>query len=477
MYKAYDTILQTEVSAGIASRTGSFEQYRYECACCGEEVFVAAPNSTHVSAHFRHRSGNNDVDCENYLGHSSTLIIGNSGRHSNKERVEFYYNNNTKLFYVGIRYSSIDITKYEEQNAILKISISSRKDSFFEIPINNRYFIPDVPYKVPLDEYSSNFFIWNSIDNVKRPYEFINNSGFAFFKLMGSEVEDYEAKLVRGNVLFTGIRYFSVIQNCYFAPKDFNLPSEMSVEETIRFKTMNRYFLGKVLYISMKTSYIEGLCHSWGYQLDASESLSVLWPPISIENEICVTSKKYVFLHTSFALQSHGNINTHSRAFDEISSALYKIEIESQIKIYKKNAEITIVKNDKTKRNYETLKYSERTANVFMAPKSGNNFLFSAEGVVQLKEGQEIPMLVDRTVKCYLSNYLIETVISHKQPQLTVEELLKDILLHYKNEESFDPDCFNGFSLSKTVCQYIKICQSLGRINSAVKRYILEGVL
>lgn len=53
--KAYDTILQSEVSAVLAAQNSGFEPYRYECACCGEEVYVAAAYSTSIEAHFRHR--------------------------------------------------------------------------------------------------------------------------------------------------------------------------------------------------------------------------------------------------------------------------------------------------------------------------------------------------------------------------------------------------------------------------------------
>ena len=68
MQKAYDTFLQSEVSASLAAKAGSFEPYRYECAHCGEEVRLAAVGSISMVPHFRHRSGNSDVECELYLG-------------------------------------------------------------------------------------------------------------------------------------------------------------------------------------------------------------------------------------------------------------------------------------------------------------------------------------------------------------------------------------------------------------------------
>ena len=62
MRKAYDTFLLSEVSAELAAKSGGLEPYRYECAHCGEEVRLAALSSISMVPHFRHRSGNNDVE-------------------------------------------------------------------------------------------------------------------------------------------------------------------------------------------------------------------------------------------------------------------------------------------------------------------------------------------------------------------------------------------------------------------------------
>ena len=90
MRKAYDTFLQSEVSADLAAQSGGLEQYRYECAHCGEEVRLAAAGSVSMVAHFRHRSGNNDVDCEKYLGQYGAISIDSRSRKSRNERAEFY---------------------------------------------------------------------------------------------------------------------------------------------------------------------------------------------------------------------------------------------------------------------------------------------------------------------------------------------------------------------------------------------------
>ena len=101
MRKAYDTILQSEVSAALAAKSGGFEPYRYECACCGEEVYIAAAYSTSMVPHFRHRSGNNNVECENYMGQYGAISIDSHSRKSNRERVEFYFERVTRHLVSG----------------------------------------------------------------------------------------------------------------------------------------------------------------------------------------------------------------------------------------------------------------------------------------------------------------------------------------------------------------------------------------
>lgn len=98
MLSAFDTLLQTVVSANIAAANSDNEAFRYECLCCGEEVFLAAQDSIYKATHFRHRSGNNDKDCELYLGQYGLVPTSPSSRNKRTERVEFYYQNLHKAF-------------------------------------------------------------------------------------------------------------------------------------------------------------------------------------------------------------------------------------------------------------------------------------------------------------------------------------------------------------------------------------------
>lgn len=52
MLRAFDTLLQTTVSANAAAANSDNEAFRYECLCCGEEVFLAAQDSIYKATHF-----------------------------------------------------------------------------------------------------------------------------------------------------------------------------------------------------------------------------------------------------------------------------------------------------------------------------------------------------------------------------------------------------------------------------------------
>lgn len=67
MDKAFDVVLQREVDAAVVAKNSCYfsgERFRYQCLCCGEEVYLAAADSSERSPHFRHWRGNNEKECE-----------------------------------------------------------------------------------------------------------------------------------------------------------------------------------------------------------------------------------------------------------------------------------------------------------------------------------------------------------------------------------------------------------------------------
>ena len=477
MQKAYDTILQSEVSAVLVAQSGEFEQYRYECACCGEEVCVAASLSTKMVAHFRHRSGNNDVECENYLGQYGTISTDSRSRKSNRERVEFYYENNNKTFSLGLRFSECEIQGYEQQSVDFEIRTKDSDVPFRVLSINSINFTPDVSTLIPLNIFSFNYYLSNTLNGTKRKYEFFKFGNTpTFFKLQGND-SDFKAKLVRGNVLFTNVPYFVALYSKNSTQPSIQFPDEIQVNETFRFETMGLKFIGMTILIQKKTAYINGLLKTWGYQLEVSEMLTLLWPPALVINDISVVTVNKVFVFTSFELQAHGNINVYSTDISLVNHGISRVLVNQRTKICKKNAEIVIDKVESPIYAYNHISISETVKARFTIPNYGSWFLFNRSGVSPLKNGQVVYLTSESVIKRYEGNYLTYIIYPCRQKELVNEKLLEDILMHCKRTETLDLNQFVLLGLSNTASQYIDKCSVSGYINSVAKQFIVEGLL
>ena len=113
MDKAFDSVFQREVDALELSK--SIEplygtQFRYQCLCCGEEVFLAAAESSEKSPHFRHRRGNNDIECERYLGQPGALEHYVSIRKHTMDSIGFCFNIDHMTFEISLTLSDKDIS-------------------------------------------------------------------------------------------------------------------------------------------------------------------------------------------------------------------------------------------------------------------------------------------------------------------------------------------------------------------------------
>ena len=109
MHKAYDCVLQTIVTAEDAVINRGFEPYRYECLCCGEEVRLAAPFSEQRAPHFRHLSGNNDTECEEYFGLGEARLSKRGERRGHREVAEIFYSNVKKAFMLKIKFAEEEL--------------------------------------------------------------------------------------------------------------------------------------------------------------------------------------------------------------------------------------------------------------------------------------------------------------------------------------------------------------------------------
>lgn len=477
MRKAYDIILQSEVSANLAAQNGDFEPYRYECACCGEEVYIAAAHSTSMVPHFRHRNGNNDVECENYLGKYGAISIDARSRKSNRERVEFYFEKNTKTFSLGLRFSSEEINAYEQHNVVFELRSSFAEQPFFTLPINNTNFAPEASTLIPINKFSFSYYLSNTLNGTKCKYDFFKPSNTPiFFKLQGNNI-DYKAKLVRSTVLYTNVLYFVVFESQYSILQEVCFCNEIDIDETFTFETIDKKFIGIVLNIKNKSVKIEDLLLSWGYQLEASEMLTLLWPPAALVDEVSVIDSEYAFLYSSFDLQAHGNINVHSEDIYRVTDKVSRVLVNPKTKVFKKNAEIVLAKGEEHACVFDEISLTESAASIYIVPDGSTYFLFNRSGAKRLSEGQFVSLTPQAEIISYYYSYPTDRIYHRQQGELAGEDLLDDILSHYRRIEAFDKSVFSSRVLSKTASQYIEKCEASGLINTVAKQFIEEGRL
>lgn len=479
MRKAYDTFLQSLVSADIAAKEGSFDPYRYECAHCGEEVLLAAVESKNMVSHFRHHNGNSDVECELYLGQGNSMNTVTQLSKSRNERAEFYYDNKTKIIYLGLRFSQDQIIAYERCNSTFELRSLRYEEPFFSIHINSKNFEPDILRMIPIEKFSNNYYLSNTLNDNQRKYEVFNNDYHVpvFFKLYSNNADSI-ARLVRSSTLFTNISYIMIYQSKHYSPFDTILPTEIEIKSDFEFETMGVKFFGRIIEISTKTNDVDEIVMSWGYNLEPSEALTLLWPPVSMVDESVFINSNYVYLYSTFELQSHGNVNVHANDIETVVKGVSKVQVNSGIKIYKKNAELRINKCLQTKNNdYDTLLVSEEVNSYYVVPDNGTYYLFNYSGVVPLHKGMTVLLTPHANIKHYEFGYLQGIIISCNHITLSGELLLRDILDYYRRMENFNYDEFDSIELSDIATKYISNCKSCGKINSAAKHFIKEGLI
>ncbi len=472
MQKAFDVILQTEVTADVAAANSDNEAFRYECLCCGEEVFLAAQNSMLQATHFRHRSGNNDKECELYLGGNSVGPFSVANRKSKQERVEFYYENTHKAFYMSFHFSEDEISTYEGSNTFIEVRESKTDRPFFTKRIDHINFCEDIPEMYMLERYASPYYISNTANNIKREYGLFSDNRPTVFKIQGDDAE-YKAKYIKSNSLYTNIRYLIAWPGCNTAQIKLQGMPGVNIDSVFQFRTMHTYNVWALtVTFTEKNSQLDQLLLSWGFNLSVSEELVLLWPPAYESNETLLVSSEDSYIFSSFSLQAHGNINISDNDIHKISEKVTRVKTREKVKILKKNAEMTIllIPNDKEDAVLYNTKHS--CTKRFVVPDSGTYYLFSQHGVEKLFAGQKVYLTATSFVAEYQANYLSQIISIEKDKEATLDERIKDALAHYWVSVEFNET--SGNSSSEYVLNYLGNCKKKGYINRAVLQMIEE---
>ena len=478
MRKAYDTILSDYVDADTAAKSGGFEPYRYECACCWEEVHLCAADSQNQATHFRHRSGNNNVECENYLGNRSAIISNALSRRNVRDKIEFYFSSITKMFSIGVKCNAEEIAAYEQSAASFQVRNAFAAKPAISIPIRRSRFLPDISEIIPLNEFSWEYYVSTTNDSKQRKYEVFRKDGRgilypSFFKIQANgDDSNFQAKLVRTDTLYMNTTYLIV-----FTYQNYILSFQKDVQlgKVIRFRTMGRDFTCVIVTFIKKTERVEQQLEAWKYTLEANETLALLWPPSPQADDTMFIKTKCDYLFSSFEMQAHGNINIHSEDIIKLGDGISKIAVKGRTKVYKKNAELLLAKQEDFASEYDVISIAQEISKKFVAPDNGT-YLFDRSGVSPMSKGMPVSLTATNEVRHYSFGYLDRIITAtNKHVLWDRERILQDVLMYYKREEAFNWSDFESLDLSSTAFQYIESCEKTRKINSAARHFIEEG--
>lgn len=476
MDKAYDSILCAEIDAISLAKT-SFHKganyFRYQCLCCGEEVYLAAADSTIKTPHFRHRRGNNDTECEAYLGQPGAIERSVSARKRSQEPVSFYFNSDRMTFEIGVSFQHEDFERYESEQATLELKKGYSEKAFLTVPINSTVFVPDTVQYFTINEYSAYYYLslFGKVYSFNGVIE--DKNKLTFFR---SRLQDERAKKVLSNYLYTNTRYVAICEAETCLSRLISFANVECISEPYEFITMGKRFFKAEISI-MKSDYDLNLfLLNHNLHVETSETLNVVWPPVYIKDSDYVCESESVFVSSSFPLVYHGNTNSLCTT-DELASGITKIRIENRTIINEKNVEVSLTKSEVALPDTVQEEVISITSSKWIVPYNLDYFLFDQDGCRKLTIEEKVYLSANDRIVGYRNNHIKLIVSSGDRDIPSVEEIIDDILKYHPQSEPYNPDLFLDLSLSESVVTYLEKCYRSGRINTVIKKYIEEGLL
>lgn len=247
------------------------------------------------------------------------------------------------MFEVGILLAVDEIIECESRNEKILLRDKYYSAPFYSVSVNRRNFVGGERFFAPLKVFSTNYAVVLSEKNYIRMYKevFAPGNRLNFYKVSGQS-DRYRARRIGTKIVYTETRYFVVSEDERCINALCNLINCVDIEEKFDFQTMNRRFYALTMRFTAKDYNVSRVLLDSEYQLEYAEKAVVLWPPmITCDDQILCEADK-LYLHTSFELLSHGNINCDDGFIDNMGNGLYQVQVDDDIKIFRKNAELII---------------------------------------------------------------------------------------------------------------------------------------
>lgn len=479
MDKAFDVVFQSEVDAAIIAKTlyhTRGERFRYQCLCCGEEVYLAAADSTTKSPHFRHRRGNNETDCERYLGQQGALEHYLSIRKHSKKHIGFYFNIEQKIFEISLTFSSEEIEKFHADGNKLSLYAKYHADAFFTMPINKENLIPDVYNYYMLDEFANDYYVSYDNSDTKVKYPDVIRRDFKL-NIYRINLTNSHYKRNTSDILYTNCRYLAVSENEDYITELVHLHCVENEDDIFSFITQGKQFFAVKFVINFVDYYLKLYFRNHDLSVECSEVMDILWPPVFLRDNVFVSNSEKLCISTSFEFIPHGNIDSNEMKVKNICENVFELSFDEKVSIVEKNVECRIVKEERELSNSNFEKPERIYANTYTIPEVYDYFLFDKNGCTPLLAGTKIYLSDRDHILGYKNGHVKIIILAVEKKELDKEALIQGIIKYHPQEELFEPDDFMNILVDENVLSYIESCYRNGKINTVIKRYIKEGLI
>ncbi len=478
MDKAFDAVLQSEVDAAVIAKTSyGFwgERFRYQCLYCGEEVYLAAVDSSERSPHFRHRRGNNDTECERYLGQPGAVEHFALMRKHKQEHIEFCFNRDRMTFEICASFTEEELQAYEKENNRLTVSSKYYAEPFLSIPLSKGAFISGGKSYFTITEFSTEYFVSLNSGFNRCTYQDVmrDPNKINIFRV---RMQDEHCRHLTSSLLYTDIEYIGISENEEVLQQLASLEYVIS-EELVSFVTEKRVFYGLQFYVKGVEFSVLRFFRQHDYQIQISEAFSILWPPVYTRDLCSICAEDTIYVHSSFELIPHGNINADDTCVRKISGDVLKLHIADEVIIHEKNIDICIQKESELEME-AVLEEPETTySDRYAVPDQYDYFLFDQNGCTRLHPGSNVYLSDSDRIVGYKNGHIKAFVCACPKEKADTKQLINDIMKYHPQSETFDPDDFMDITTDETVLAYLENCYRSRRINTVIKRYIKEELI
>lgn len=470
---AFDCYSEKLVKADRLDNLIKAQPFRFVCPICGQTVNPAAKDSTKQCTHFRHLHGNNDTECEKYLGTHGFNGLKNKIKALHKKNLDFYFSKPSKRLFIGLKFSQEEIEKYQNSNAELAISCSAKGQPFLIKKINKTNFAADSCEKFEIIRYSEQYSITINNEQLLLYSSVLSPSNPSFFKVSDAS-NNALSKFLKSDTIYTNTPYIILLSAGNKVEIELRKSDSVILLDRFDFK-IDKYgerVFGVEVCFKEITNDINNLLSSWGKNIKKSEQLDFLWPP-SFEIEDCFYSNsEQILLRSSFVIEENINTKIKAQNIERKKNNIYEISKYNEKKISYKNIDM-FFKHVEYNTKCELLTPSESYKKSIIVPNNNTFYLFSNDGIEKLSVGQTVYLTPNSFICEYRKNYQINIIKYINEQPIHGKELLFDILSNYKIQIPYELNVLDN--IPQYLKAYLDSCKNIGWINAVVAQYIEEG--